>query len=432
MTKITFIGAGSVVFTRELLGAIYAYPELRNANIALHDIDPRRLDAAERMARLLSKAADGKGEILATTDLGQALDGTDYVINTVAVGGLEATRKDNSIPAKYGIHQVIGDTLGIGGISRAARTIPAAVGFAREMEKRCPDALMLNYSNPMSMVTWGVYAATKIKVVGLCHSMYWTTKQLTEYIGAPFNEITFDGAGINHQAWLLRFERNGKDAYPALRAAMQDPEIWKQDTVRFEMFKRLGYFVTESSLHNAEYSAYFLKSQALIDKFQSPVGFYVRLSEEHTARFDELYEGLKRGDPLEPKLSPEYAPQIINAIETDAPLKIYGNVRNDHLIDNLPAGCCVEVPTLIDKTGLHPTHVGELPPHLAAINRVSVNVQELTVRAVLEGKRDYLYHAAMLDPLVMATLDLDQVWSLMDELLEAHKEFIPANLLTDN
>lgn len=432
MTKINFIGAGSVVFTRELLGAIYAYPELRNANITLHDIDPRRLDAVERMARLLSKAAGGMGEIIATTDLGHALDGADYVINTVAIGGLEATRKDNEIPAKYGIHQVIGDTLGIGGISRAARTIPAAVGFAREMEKRCPDALMLNYSNPMSMVTWGVYAATKIKVVGLCHSMYWTTKQLAEYIGAPFNEITYDGAGINHQAWLLRFERNGQDAYPALRAAMQDPEIWKQDTVRFEMFKRLGYFVTESSLHNAEYSAYFLKTPALIEKFQSPVGFYVRLSEEHTSHFDEMYESLKRGDPLEPKLSPEYAPQIINAIETDSPLKIYGNVRNDHLIDNLPAGCCVEVPTLIDKTGLHPTYVGELPPHLAAINRVSVNVQELTVRAVLEGKRDYLYHAAMLDPLVMATLDLDQVWALVDELLDAHKAHLPANLFTTN
>ncbi|MEW6287587.1 MAG: alpha-glucosidase/alpha-galactosidase [Chloroflexota bacterium] len=429
MPKITFIGAGSVVFTRELLGAIYAYPELRNANIALHDIDPRRLDAAERMARLLSKAANGTGEITATADLGQALDGADYVINTVAVGGLEATRKDNEIPAKYGIHQVIGDTLGIGGISRAARTIPVAVGFAREMEKRCPDALLLNYSNPMSMVTWGVYAATKIKVVGLCHSMYWTTKQLTEYIGANFDEITFDGAGINHQAWLLRFERNGQDAYPALRAAMQDPKIWKQDTVRFEMFKRLGYFVTESSLHNAEYSAYFLKSPELIEKFQSPVGFYVRLSEEHASHFDEMYESLKRGDPLTPKPSPEYAPQIIHAIETDTPLKIYGNVRNDHLIDNLPAGCCVEVPTLIDKTGLHPIHVGELPPHLAAINRISVNVQELTVRAVLEGKRDYLYHAAMLDPLVMATLDLDQVWALVDELLEAHQPYLPANLL---
>lgn len=429
MTKITFIGAGSVVFTRELLGAIYSYPELRSAAIALHDIDARRLDAAERMAKLLAKSARGTGRIIATTSLARAMDGADYVINTVAVGGLEATRKDNEIPAQYGIHQVIGDTLGIGGISRAARTIPAAVGFAREMEKRCPNALMLNYSNPMSMVTWGVYAATKIKVVGLCHSMYWTTKQLTEYIGADFGEITFDGAGINHQAWLLRFERNGQDAYPALRAAMQDPEIWKQDTVRFEMFKRLGYFVTESSLHNAEYSAYFLKKPELIEKFQSPVGFCVRLSEEHASHFDEMYENLKRGDPLTPKPSPEYAPQIIHAIETDSPLKIYGNVRNDQLITNLPTGCCVEVPTLVDKTGLHPIHVGNLPPHLAAINRISINVQELTVRAVLEGKREHLYHAAMLDPLVMATLDLDQVWSLVDELLDAHKAHLPANLL---
>lgn len=432
MAKITFIGAGSVVFTRELLGAIYSYPKLRHATIALHDIDPQRLDAAERMARLLARSVRSSGKIIATNSLTRALDEANYVINTVAVGGLEATRKDNEIPARYGIHQVIGDTLGIGGISRAARTIPVAVNIAREMEKRCPDALLLNYSNPMSMVTWGVFAATNIKVAGLCHSMHWTTRQLAEYINAPFDEITFDGAGINHQAWLLRFERNGKDAYPALRAAMQDPEIWKQDPVRFEMFKRLGYFVTESSLHNAEYSAYFLKNQALIDKFHSPVGFYVRLSEEHAAHFDEMYESLKRGDPLTPQPSPEYAPQIINSIETGQPLKIYANVRNDHLIDNLPAGCCVEVPTLVDKTGLHPIHVGDLPPHLAAINRVSINVQELTVRAVLEGNREYLYHAAMLDPLVMATLDLDQVWALGNELLEAHKEFIPANLLINN
>lgn len=428
MSKIAFIGAGSVVFTRELLGAIYSYPNLRHANIALHDIDPTRLDAAERTARLLSKSVDGTGEITATTDLGCALDGADYVINTVAVGGLEATRKDHEIPAKYGIHQVIGDTLGIGGIFRAVRTIPVAVGIAREMEKRCPDALMLNYSNPMSMVTWGIYAATKIKVIGLCHSMYWTTKQLAEYIGAPFSEITFDGAGINHQAWLLRFERNGQNAYPLLHTAMQDPEIWRRDPVRFEMFKRLGYFVTESSLHNAEYSAYFLKTPELIEKFHLPVGFYVRLLEEHAAHFDEMYASLKRGDPLVPKPSPEYAPQIINALETGALLKIYGNVRNDHLIDNLPTGCCVEVPTLIDRTGLHPTHVGELPPHLAAINRISINVQELTVRAVLEGKREHLYHAAALDPLVMATLNLDQVWSLVDELLDAHQAYLPEEL----
>lgn len=430
MAKITFVGAGSVVFTKELLGAIFNFPALVNSDIALHDINDRRLDAAKTMARLFVNTTGGKGKITATTDLDEALRGANYVINTVAVGGLDATIIDNEIPAKYGIHQVIGDTLGIGGISRAARTIPAAIHIAKRMEAvAAPGAVMLNYSNPMSMVTWGVFAATSVPVVGLCHSMYWTSKQLAEYLDVPFDQISFDGAGINHQSWLLKFERNGENAYPALLAAMEKPEIWEQDTVRFEMFKRLGYFVTESSLHNAEYSAYFLKSQSLIERFKSPVGFYVNLSKEHTAHFEDTYQELKAASELQPKVSYEYAPQIINAMETNVPIKIYGNVRNNGLIDNLLRGCCVEVPTLIDANGIQPIHVGALPPQLAGMNRVSINVQELTVRAVLEGKREYLYHAAMLDPLVMATLELDQVWALVDDLLKAHEQYLPKDLL---
>ncbi len=429
MAKIAFIGAGSVVFTKELLGAILSYPELRGVTVALHDIDPRRLDAAERMARWISDELGAAATVQASLDRRPVLEGADYVINTVAVGGMEATRLDHEIPARYGIHQVIGDTLGIGGISRAVRTIPVVLEIARDMESLCPDAILLNYTNPMSMITWAVYRATSVRVVGLCHSIYWTSVQLAEYIGAPFEEITFDGAGINHQAWILRFERNGQDAYPALRQAMERPEIWQRDPVRFEMFRRLGYFVTESSYHNAEYTAYFLKRPELIERFRIPVGFYLKELEDLAREFEETYDALLAGKPLPIEPSPEYAPQIIHSMETGQVRKIYGNVENTGLIENLPYGCCVEVPCVIDETGVHPCHVGELPPQLASINRVSVNVQELTVRAVLEGRREYVYHAAMLDPLVSALLDLDQVWALVDDLLEAHRQYVPESLV---
>ncbi|HIE37739.1 MAG TPA: alpha-glucosidase/alpha-galactosidase [Anaerolineales bacterium] len=429
MPKITFIGAGSVVFTKELLGAILSFPELHGSAIALHDIDPRRLDAAERMARWISGELGAGVTVQASLDRREALEGADYVVNTIAVGGMEATRLDHEIPARYGIHQVIGDTLGIGGISRAARTIPVALEIARDMESLSPNAILLNYANPMSMVTWAVYRATSVPVVGLCHSIYWTSVQLAGYIGAPFEEISFDGAGINHQAWVLRFERSGQDAYPALREAIKQPEIWRQDPVRFEMFRRLGYFVTESSMHNAEYTSYFLKRPDLIERFQVPVGFYLKELESLAREFEETYDALLEGKPLPIEPSPEYAPQIIHSMETGQVRKIYGNVENAGLIENLPQGCCVEVPCVVDETGLHPCYVGELPPHLAAINRVSVGVQELTVRAVLEGRREHLYHAAMLDPLVSALLDLDQVWALVDELLDAHGEYIPEPLI---
>lgn len=427
MTKIAFIGAGSVVFTQELLTQLFLYPELKgHLTIALHDIDQHRLEIAEQMAHWLSQQLEAQAQIHATSDRREALEGANYVINTIAVGGIEATRLDHEIPARYGIPQVIGDTLGIGGISRALRTIPVVLEIAREMETLCPGALLLNYSNPMSMVTWAVYQETKVPVVGLCHSIYWTSTQLANYIGAPFDEITYDGAGINHQAWILRFEHNGQNAYPLLRQAMERPETWAADPVRFEMFKRLGYFVTESSLHNAEYTAYFLKKPELIERFLIPVGFYLDTLEENLASFEETAHKLQQGKPLEIEPSPEYAPHIIHSMETGKVRKLYCNVRNDDLIENLPNGCCVEVPCVVDKTGVHPCHVGELPPQLAAINRVSVNVQELTVRAILEQRKEYIYHAAMVDPLVSALLDLDQVWALVDDLLEAHQEHLEA------
>lgn len=428
MAKIAFIGAGSVVFAKELLSAILSYPELHGSDIAVHDIDPRRLDAAERMARWLSDTLSANATVQATLDRRVALEGADYVINTIAVGGLNATRLDHEVPARYGIRQVIGDTLGIGGISRAVRTIPVALDIARDMETLCANAPLLNYANPMSMVTWAIFRATSVPVVGLCHSIYWTSLELAKYIGAPLEEITFDGAGINHQAWILRFEWKGQDAYAALRESMQRPEVWRRDPVRFELFRRLGYFVTESSMHNAEYTSYFLKRPDLVERFDTPVGFYVGELEENAAEFEEIYARLQGGEPLEVHPSVEYAPQIIHSIQTGQVRKIYCNVENTGLIENLPQGCCVEVPCVVDGTGVHPCYVGALPPQLAAINRVSVNVQELTVRAVLEGRREYLYHAAMLDPLVSALLDLDQVWALVDDLLAVQGRLVPEEL----
>jgi len=432
MTKITFIGAGSVVFTRELLGAIYSYPELRNATIALHDLDERRLDAAERTAKLLSKAARGNGKIIATTSLARAVDGADYVINTVAVGGLEATRRDNEIPAKYGIHQVIGDTLGIGGISRAARTIPVAVGFAREMEKRCPDALMLNYSNPMSMVTWGVYAATKIKVVGLCHSMYWTTKQLTEYIGADFGEITFDGAGINHQAWILRLRRNGEDLYPRLREIVDTSEKFEKETVRVEIFKQFGYYVTESSGHFSEYVPYFRKRKDLIKKYcrKNYLGgssFYADNWPTWRRNTDQKRREMAAGkQPIHLGRGHEYASDIIEAHAFNRQKTIYGSVLNSGLITNLPQTGVVEVAVLVDRRGYTPTYFGALPEQVAALCRANMTVFELTVQGVLGCDREAVIHAMMLDPLTAAVCSPAEARAMAEELFKAEAKYIPA------
>jgi len=427
-TRIAFVGAGSVEFTKNLLGDILTFPETAAAEIVLHDIDPDRLQAAEAIARWTNDAVDAKAAISSTLDRRAALDGADYVINMVQVGMHEATLRDFEIPLRYGLRQTIGDTLGIGGIFRALRTIPVMLGIAEDMARACPDAWLLNYTNPMAMLCWSVYEGSPIqRVVGLCHSVQHTTRRLAELVGVPFEDVTFLGAGINHQSFILRFERGGENLYPLLDEAIaRDPELAR--TVRAELYRRLGYYPTESSEHGAEYLPWFMRHDEMIERFRIPVGEYVRRSEENLVEYERVRAALADGEGFEIERSLEYGSLIIHSIETGTERVIYGNVRNSGLIENLPDGCCVEVPCIVDRTGVQATHVGALPPQLAALNRTFANVCELTVRAALEGNREHVYHAAMLDPNTAASLTLDEIERLVDELLAAHRDALPEGL----
>jgi alpha-galactosidase len=428
--RIVFIGAGSVEFTKNLLGDILTFDELAGSEIVLHDIDPERLESGAAMARWTNDAVGAAARISSTLDRRAALEGADYVINMVQVGGHEATLVDFELPLRYGLRQTIGDTLGIGGIFRALRTIPVMLGLARDMGEECPDAWLLNYTNPMAMLCWAVYEGSSIdRVVGLCHSVQGTTRRLAELVGVPFEEVSFLGAGINHQSFILRFERRGEDLYPLLDDAIErDPELAR--TVRVELYRRLGYFPTESSEHGAEYVPWFMHDDEQIERFRIPVGEYVRRSEENLREYERIRSALAAGEGFEIERSLEYASLIIHSMETGAERVVYGSVRNDGLIDNLPECCCVEVPCLLDRAGVQPTHVGALPPQLAALNRTFVNVCELTVRAALDEEPEHVYHAAMLDPNAAASLTLDQIAALVDDLIEAHGDALPEGLRT--
>jgi len=426
--RIAFIGAGSVEFTKNLLGDLLTFPELADAEIALHDIDEERLEAAEAIAGWTNEALGASAEITSHRDRRAALEGADYVVNMVQVGMHQATVLDFDIPLRHGLRQTIGDTLGIGGIFRALRTIPVMLGIAEDMRSGCPDAWLLNYTNPMAMLCWAVYEGSPInRVVGLCHSVQHTTRRLAELVDIPFDEVTFLGAGINHQSFILRFERDGDDLYPLLDDAIaSDPELAR--TVRVELYRRLGYFPTESSEHGAEYVPWFIPHDELIERFRIAVGEYVRRSEENLSEYERVRAALARGEGFEIERSLEYASLIVHSVETGIERVIYGNVRNDGLIENLPEGCCVEVPCVVDRTGVRPTHVGALPPQLAALNRTFANVCELTVRAALDGRPDHIYHAAMLDPNTAASLTLDEIEAVVDELRAAHGDALPEPL----
>lgn len=426
--KISFIGAGSVVFTKNLLGDILSFPELQDCSISLYDIDATRLETAAHMARWTAQTLGAQAQIEATLDRRAALDGASYVVNMIQVGGHAATLLDFDIPRKYGLKQTIADSHSIGGIFRALRTIPVMQAIARDMEQVCPNALMLNYTNPMSMLCWAWFDSTSVPIVGLCHSVQNTTEQIAGYAGLPYEEVSYLGGGINHVAWILRFEHNGRDAYPLLRHALEQGRIPADDLVRAELFRRLGYYVTESSEHNAEYSAHFIPQPGQIERFNVPIDEYIRRSEENLQEFDTIRAQLQRGEPFEIERSAEYASLIIHAMETGKPQVIYGNLRNDSLISNLPQGCCVEVPCLVDHNGIQPTHIGALPPQLAGMSRLHVAVQELVVRAALEGKREHIYHAAMLDPLTAASMPLDRIWIMVDELIMAHGTALPEGI----
>jgi alpha-galactosidase len=427
MAKITFIGAGSVVFAKNLLGDVLLCDGLKESEIALMDIDGDRLATAEVMAHRLAEATESRPTISATMDRKEAFDGADYVICAIQVGGYKpSTVIDFEVPKKYGLRQTIADTLGVGGIMRGLRTIPVLLSLARDMEAVCPNALLLQYSNPMAMNCWAIARASRIKCVGLCHSVQGTATELARDLGVPPQEISYLCAGINHLAFYLRFEHNGKDLYPDLMEIAKMKRFPEHNQVRYEMLQRLGYFVTESSEHFSEYCPHFIRRDRpdLIEDMNIPLDEYIRRCEVQIERWESDRIHYESG-PIEHRRTSEYGSMIINSMETGSPCVIYGNVSNDNLIENLPRGCCVEVPCLVDKQGIQPTRIGAIPPQLAAMMMTNINVQSLTVEAALTGIKDYAYQAAMLDPHTAAELTLDQIWGLMHDLFQAHGEWIP-------
>ncbi len=430
MPKITFIGAGSTVFAKNLMGDILSFPELADAHISLMDIDADRLSTSAVVARKVAAAVGAHPTITTHIDRREALDGADYAINMVQIAGYKpGTVTDFEIPKKYGLRQTIADTLGIGGIMRALRTIPVMLSMVKDMEEVSASGItFLNYVNPMAMNTWAVSRASNVPIVGLCHSVQGTAEQLAHDIGVPINEINYVCAGINHMAFYTKFERNGVDLYPLIRQVVADGRVPDWNRVRYEMLTRLGYFVTESSEHFAEYCPYFIKSghPELIEKFNVPLDEYIRRCENQLAGWHKMKQEFEGDAPIQVHRSHEYGSLIIHSLETGQPRVVYGNVPNHGLIDNLPQGCCVEVPVLVDKSGLQPTHIGTLPPQLAALMQTNINVQALTVEAALTGKKEHVYHAAMMDPHTAAELTLDDIYAMVDELLTAHGNYIPA------
>jgi alpha-galactosidase len=430
--KITFIGAGSTVFAKNLMGDILSFAELGDSSICLFDIDENRLKTSEVVAKRIVQTLQVPATVEVTTDRARAFDGASYAINTIQVGGYRpCTVTDFDIPKRYGLRQTIADTLGIGGIMRALRTIPVLIDMCRDMERLCPQVVHLNYVNPMAMNCWALNEATKVRTVGLCHSVQHTATELARDIAVPVEEINYLVAGINHVAFYLKFERDGKDLYPEIQRVVTERRVPPENRVRYEMFTRLGYFVTESSEHFSEYVPWFIKRgrEDLIKKFNIPLDEYPRRCEAQIAEWEKLRADLESSNrPMEIKRSVEFGSLIIHSLETGTPRVVYGNVANEHLIANLPLGCCVEVPCVVDKNGVQPVRIGRIPSHLAALMQTNINVQGLTVEAILREDPARIYHAAMLDPHTAAELDLDQIWALVDDLLAAHAEWIPQKL----
>lgn len=440
--KITFIGAGSTVFVKNILGDVFHKPALKNARIALMDIDQTRLDESHFVIDKLMKSVDANGSIECYTNQKEALRDADFVVVAFQIGGYEpCTVTDFEICKKYGLEQTIADTLGVGGIMRALRTIPHLWKICEDMLEVCPNATMLNYVNPMAMNTWAMFEKyPQIKQVGLCHSVQGTAEELARDLNIDHHDLRYVCAGINHMAFYLHLEKKLSDGtytsiYPDLLNAYENGSAPKprpdndrcKNIVRYEMFKKLGYFVTESSEHFAEYTPYFIKPNRpdLIERYQVPLDEYPKRCVEQIAKWKQDLEEYKKADRICVPESREYASTIINSIWTGVPSVIYGNVQNKGLIDNLPQGCCVEVACLVDANGITPTKVGTIPNHLAALMQTNINVQRLTTEAILTENKDRIYHAAMLDPHTAAVLGLEEIYSLVDELLLAHKDWLP-------
>ena len=446
MPKIAFMGAGSTVFARNVLGDCMCRESLRDADIALYDIDRERLEQSEYILNVINRNINN-GRARISTFLGaenrkKALDKSDFVVNAIQVGGYEpSTVIDFEIPKKYGLRQTIADTLGIGGIFRALRTIPVMMDFARDIEEVSPDAWFLNYTNPMCMLTGAMLRGTGVKTVGLCHSVQVCVKSLLESLEMDASperlaNIQSHIAGINHMAWLLEIRENGRDLYPELKKCAAEkirewrhvPKEKKSDNmIRLEMMNRLGFYVTESSEHNAEYAPYWIKNKypEQIEEWNIPLDEYPRRCINQIAKWKEQYEELRNNPELSHTLSHEYGSGIMNAVVTNEPYQIGGNVLNRGLITNLPDEAVVEVPCLVDRNGVQGTYVGKLPTQCAAMNMTNINVQLLTIEAALTGKRDRIYQAAMLDPHTAAELNIDDIVSLCDDLIAAHGNMLP-------
>ena len=429
MSKITFIGAGSTIFAKNVLGDIMGTPALQGFELALFDIDLQRLSDSENMLNNIKASSRSTCKIKSYTDRKEALRGAKYVINAIQVGGYDpCTITDFEIPKKYGLRQTIADTAGIGGIFRNLRTIPVMLDFAADIREVCPDALFLNYTNPMAVLTNVMNTYGGVKTVGLCHSVQQCIPNLFEHLGIDQTGVQAKIAGINHMAWLLEVTKDGKDLYPEIKRRAKEKQLEPHgDMVRYEMMLKFGYYITESSEHNAEYHPYFIKRNypELIERFQIPLDEYPRRCVEQISNWKKMREEVVLNTELKHDRSHEYASFILEAMETNVPFKIGGNVMNTGLITNLPKEACVEVPCLVDASGVTPTYVGDLPPQCAALNRTNINTQLLTIEAAMTLKKDHIYHAAMLDPHTAAELSMDDIVSMCDELIAAHGDWLP-------
>jgi alpha-galactosidase len=423
------MGAGSAEFTRQLLRDLLSYDDVGPLTLVMHDIDPRRLELAEGLARIAVERHGRPAVIRGSLDRTVALAGADFVINAVNIGGHEATLRDFEIPARYGLRQTIADTLGVGGIFRGLRTFGFLDGLARDMLAHCPDAWLLNYTNPMAMNIQFLHRRhPTLKVLGLCHSVYWTVHDLSALIGVPFADVSFHSAGVNHQAWVLRWERDGQDLYPLLDLLIAaDPDL--QRRVRVDMYRRLGFYPTETSEHSSEYVPWYLHDPREIERLRIPVDDYVAISAANLAEIEALIPQVAAGNYTEPEEeAAEYAPQVIHSMITGTPRTIQVNVANTGLISNLPEDAAVEVPCVVDAAGATPVAVGDLPAQCAALNRAFLSVVDLTVRAATEQRPDHIRHAMLADPNAAATLSVQQIWQLADEMVEAHSDHLPESL----
>jgi len=432
--KVAFIGAGSTVFMRNIVRDLLQQPALRDIHIALHDIDPKRLDESRQVAEKIVHTLKTGAQVTASEDRRSILKDAKVVLTMFQVGGYEpCTVTDFEVPKAFGLRQTIADTLGVGGIMRGLRTVPVLLSIAADMREVCPDALLMNYVNPMSILSLAMQRlAPDIRYVGLCHSVQGTAEELAKDLGVEYKDLVYTCAGINHMAFYQSFQLrhpdgSQEDLYPRLKELARTGQVPDTNRVRYEILNKFGYFVTESSEHFAEYTPWFIKRDRpdLIEKFNVPLDEYPRRCIKQLADWAEELKQIQQEDKIEISTSREYAASIVNSLVTGEPSVIYGNVLNQGLIDNLPADCCVEVACMVDRNGVQPLRFGKLPPHLAALIRTNVNVQMLTVEALASGDPQYLYHAAYLDPHTAAELDLDQIKALVDELRRAHGDWLP-------